>query len=210
MPRRAWYSRADQRSSSPTWPTVPSVGSVEDASRFCQREVRRGNEYDAVILDPPSYGHGPKGEAWSIQRDLLPLLELCGQLTARSRQFVLCTCHTPGIGAAELSAIFLTEFSATVASLLESVRSIWKPLKDEDWASGQFAVAGMMVVKHTGGQTPTNLQNRAAPSCVFAACVSLYITRRMTELITSRQNVRDQSRLPSLRGARQCASRTAF
>ena len=77
---------------------------VEDALKFCQREVKRGNEYDAVILDPPSYGHGPNGEAWSIRRDLLPLLELCGKLTAKRRAFVLCTCHTPGIGAAELSA----------------------------------------------------------------------------------------------------------
>ncbi|MEM8945773.1 MAG: class I SAM-dependent methyltransferase [Planctomycetota bacterium] len=77
---------------------------VEDATKFCQREVKRGNQYDAVILDPPSYGHGPKGESWSIKRDLLPLLELCGQLTADRRQFILCTCHTPGIGAAELSA----------------------------------------------------------------------------------------------------------
>ncbi len=77
---------------------------VEDALKFCQREVKRGNHYDAVILDPPSYGHGPKGEAWSIRRDLLPLLELCGTLTAQSRAFVLCTCHTPDIGPAELSA----------------------------------------------------------------------------------------------------------
>ena len=57
-----------------------------------------------MILDPPSYGHGPKGEAWSIKRDLLPLLDLCGQLTAENRLFVLCTCHTPEIGKAELSA----------------------------------------------------------------------------------------------------------
>lgn len=77
---------------------------VEDATKFCQREVKRGNRYDAVILDPPSYGHGPKGESWSIKRDLLPLLELCGELTSENRQFVLCTCHTPGVGAAELSA----------------------------------------------------------------------------------------------------------
>jgi len=77
---------------------------VEDALKFCRREVKRSNHYDAVILDPPSYGHGPKGEAWSIRRDLLPLLELCGELTATSRAFILCTCHTPEIGPAELSA----------------------------------------------------------------------------------------------------------
>lgn len=77
---------------------------VEDAVKFCQREVKRGNTYDAVILDPPSYGHGPKGEEWKIERDLLPLLELCGELTRERRAFVLASCHTPGIGPAELSA----------------------------------------------------------------------------------------------------------
>ena len=81
---------------------------VEDALKFCEREVKRGNQYDAVILDPPSYGHGPKGEEWSINRDLLPLLELCGALTAERRRFVLCTCHSPGIGPGELSA-YLSE-----------------------------------------------------------------------------------------------------
>jgi len=77
---------------------------VEDVVQFCRREVRRGNGYDGVILDPPSYGHGPKGQRWSIQRDLLPLLSLCGRLTEGRRVFVLATCHTPGIGPAELSA----------------------------------------------------------------------------------------------------------
>lgn len=77
---------------------------VEDAVKFCRREVKRGNRYDAVILDPPTYGHGPKGEEWLINRDLLPLLELCGELTERRPKFVLATCHSPGIGPAELSA----------------------------------------------------------------------------------------------------------
>ena len=77
---------------------------VEDALKFCQREVRRGNRYDCVILDPPSYGHGPKGQVWKIERDLLPLLEMCGKLTGRQPVLVLVTCHTPGIGPAELTA----------------------------------------------------------------------------------------------------------
>ncbi len=77
---------------------------VEDALKFCQRELKRGNKYDAIILDPPSYGHGPKGEAWSIRRDLLPLLEICGQLSSEDRKLILCTCHTPDIGPAELNA----------------------------------------------------------------------------------------------------------
>jgi 23S rRNA (cytosine1962-C5)-methyltransferase len=76
----------------------------EDAMKFCRRELKRGNRYDAVILDPPSYGHGRRGETWKIGSDLLPLLKLCGELTAGSRAFVLVTCHTPGIGPAELAA----------------------------------------------------------------------------------------------------------
>jgi 23S rRNA (cytosine1962-C5)-methyltransferase len=81
---------------------------TEDAMKFCQREVKRGNRYDAVILDPPTYGHGPKGEPWKIAEHLLPLLALCGELTVDSRAFVLLTCHSPGIGPAELSA-YLSE-----------------------------------------------------------------------------------------------------
>jgi 23S rRNA (cytosine1962-C5)-methyltransferase len=77
---------------------------VEDALKFCRREAKRGNRYDAVILDPPTYGHGPKGEAWQIKRDLLPLLQVCGELVERRPKFVLLTCHTPGIGPAELAA----------------------------------------------------------------------------------------------------------
>jgi 23S rRNA (cytosine1962-C5)-methyltransferase len=77
---------------------------VEDAARFCQRELKRGNQYDAVILDPPSYGHGPKGEPWKLEQDFLPLLRSCGELTAQNRGFVIVTCHSPGIGPPELAA----------------------------------------------------------------------------------------------------------
>lgn len=77
---------------------------VEDAVRYCQREVKRGSRYDAVVLDPPSYGHGPKGEAWRLERHLPELLGLCAELVERAPRFFLATCHTPGVGPAELSA----------------------------------------------------------------------------------------------------------
>ncbi len=86
----------------------PARWIVEDAMTFCRREVKRGNRYDAIVLDPPTYGHGPNGEPWNIKRDLLPLLKLCGELTERRPKFVLLTCHSPGIGPAELSA-YLSE-----------------------------------------------------------------------------------------------------
>ena len=96
---------ADFSDSSRDWP-IRWI--VEDAMKFCRREVKRGNRYDAIILDPPTYGHGPKGEEWLIKRDLLPLLSLCGELTERRPKFVLLTCHTPEFGPAELSA-YLSE-----------------------------------------------------------------------------------------------------
>jgi 23S rRNA (cytosine1962-C5)-methyltransferase len=81
---------------------------AEDAVKFCRRERKRGKQYDAVILDPPSYSHGPNGEPWKIDTDLLPLLKMCGELTAENRALVLVSCHSPGIGPAELAA-YLSE-----------------------------------------------------------------------------------------------------
>ena len=69
---------------------------AEDAAKFVKRELKRGNRYDAVILDPPSYGHGPRGEVWRLSKHLPRLLRMCGELTADRRRFLLLTCHTPG------------------------------------------------------------------------------------------------------------------
>lgn len=78
---------------------------VEDARVFCRREVKRGRAYDAIILDPPSYGHGAKGATWSIERDLPDLLADCDTLLSRGREegragFLLFTCHSPTFDAA--------------------------------------------------------------------------------------------------------------
>ena len=78
----------------------------EDALLFCQRELKRGNQYQGIILDPPSYGHGPKNQVWKIGKHLLPLLELCGELTTQSRGFVLLTNHSPDFSSADLEASF--------------------------------------------------------------------------------------------------------
>ena len=69
---------------------------VEDALKFVRRELKRDNRYDAVILDPPSYGHGPRGEVWKLEEELPMLLSLCGELTAGGGRFMLLTCHSPG------------------------------------------------------------------------------------------------------------------
>ncbi len=96
---------------------------VEDAHKFAARELRRGNHYDAVILDPPTYGHGPKGEEWKIARDLPRLLQLCAQLTEGHRSFILLTCHSPGFEPPEVEALLADcvfgscQFGATARSL---------------------------------------------------------------------------------------------
>lgn len=70
---------------------------VEDAMTFVQREIIRGNTYDIVIADPPSFGRGPKGERWKIQRDIENLIESLALLTAGNCQMMLVSCHTVGI-----------------------------------------------------------------------------------------------------------------
>ena len=55
---------------------------VDDCVKFVEREIRRGNHYDAIIMDPPSYGRGPKGEIWKIEESVYPLIQLCSQMSA--------------------------------------------------------------------------------------------------------------------------------
>jgi 23S rRNA (cytosine1962-C5)-methyltransferase len=69
---------------------------VDDAMKFVKREERRGHTYHAIILDPPSFGRGPKGEVFKIEDDLTPLLQACRSLLADDALFVLYSCHTPG------------------------------------------------------------------------------------------------------------------
>jgi 23S rRNA (cytosine1962-C5)-methyltransferase len=83
---------------------------AEDAMLFVRRELKRGNRYQAVILDPPSYGHGPKGEVWRLAEDLPELLSLCAKLTEADRRFVLLSCHSPGFGPRELGRVMAQAF----------------------------------------------------------------------------------------------------
>jgi 23S rRNA (cytosine1962-C5)-methyltransferase len=69
---------------------------VDDAMKFVKRDARRGTRYQGIILDPPSFGRGPQGEVFKIEKDLLPLLEECQTLLAQDALFVLYSCHTPG------------------------------------------------------------------------------------------------------------------
>jgi 23S rRNA (cytosine1962-C5)-methyltransferase len=92
----------------------------EDAATFVRRELRRGARYDALILDPPSYGRGPKGQVWKIDRHLEPLLDACGQLMQRRARLILLTCHTAGYSSNALRRLLARTCVAGNASQIEA------------------------------------------------------------------------------------------
>ncbi|MEM7030808.1 MAG: class I SAM-dependent methyltransferase [Chloroflexota bacterium] len=69
---------------------------VDDVAKFVAREQRRGNSYDGLILDPPSFGRGPKGNIWKFETDLPPLLAVCRAILSEQPVFILLSAHTPG------------------------------------------------------------------------------------------------------------------
>ena len=76
---------------------------VDDCMKFVEREGRRGNRYDAVIMDPPSYGRGPKGELWKIEDALFPLVQACAGLLSDSPLFFLINSYTTGLAPSVMS-----------------------------------------------------------------------------------------------------------
>mgnify|MGYP004647468409 FL=1 len=70
---------------------------VDDCVKFTEREIRRGNKYDAVIMDPPSYGRGPSGEVWKIEDNIDRLVSLCAQVLSERPLFFLINSYTTGL-----------------------------------------------------------------------------------------------------------------
>ena len=81
---------------------------VDDCVKFVEREIRRGNHYDAIIMDPPSYGRGPKGEIWKIEESVYPLIQLCSQILTDNPLFFLINSYTTGLQPAVLSYMIST------------------------------------------------------------------------------------------------------
>lgn len=81
---------------------------VDDCVKFVEREIRRGNHYDAIIMDPPSYGRGPKGEIWKIEDKIYPLVLLCEQLLSERPLFFLINSYTTGLQPAVLKYMIST------------------------------------------------------------------------------------------------------
>lgn len=85
---------------------------VDDAMKFVLREGRRGRLYDAVLMDPPSYGRGPTGEMWKIEDDLYPLVEACTKLLSPNARFFLINSYTTGLAPGVLSNVLRVALSA--------------------------------------------------------------------------------------------------
>ena len=69
---------------------------VDDCGKFVEREIRRGRRYDAIIMDPPSYGRGPSGEIWKLEENLFPFVELCTGVLSDEPLFVIINSYTTG------------------------------------------------------------------------------------------------------------------
>lgn len=105
---------------------------VDDAARFVAREERRGRRYDGVLLDPPTYGHGPKGSAWHLASGLEDLLAGIGRVLTEGTWFVACTAHATGLDPADLASRVRASMDRpatieAVALKLESRRGAFLP-----------------------------------------------------------------------------------
>jgi len=76
---------------------------VDDCMKFVEREIRRGNKYDAIIMDPPSYGRGPKGELWKIEESIFPFIKLTSEILSDDALFFLVNSYTTGLQPTVLS-----------------------------------------------------------------------------------------------------------
>ena len=78
---------------------------VDDCAKFVEREIRRGKRYDAIIMDPPSYGRGPGGEVWKLEQNLWPFVSLCAGVLSEEPLFVLINSYTTGLSPSVLSYV---------------------------------------------------------------------------------------------------------
>ena len=82
---------------------------VDDCIKFVEREIRRGNVYDGIIMDPPSYGRGPKGEIWKIEDSIYDFIQLCTKLLSPSPLFFLVNSYTTGLNPSVMTYMMGTE-----------------------------------------------------------------------------------------------------
>ena len=97
---------------------------VDDVTKFVQREIRRENKYDAIIMDPPSYGRGKNGEVWQFENNISDLVELCSNVLSDNPLFFLINSYTTGIS----------------SKVLENILNIKLKMKKEKLSSGEIGL----------------------------------------------------------------------
>lgn len=119
---------------------------TDDAMKFVQRQGRRGNRYDALILDPPSYGHGARGEVWRLARDLPKLLGALSRVLDVTFPMVLLTCHTPSVTTRTLAAMLREKFPGRGGNVLRIETGMMKLT-----ARAAQTISTTVEVRGTGG-----------------------------------------------------------
>lgn len=102
---------------------------VDDCVKFVEREIRRGNHYDGIIMDPPSYGRGPKGEIWKLEEKIHPFIALASQLLSDNPLFFLVNSYTTGLAPAVLTYMISNEVGKKFGGHVES-QEIGLPVKE--------------------------------------------------------------------------------
>lgn len=104
---------------------------VDDCVKFVEREIRRGNKYDGIIMDPPSYGRGPKGEIWKIEDSIYSFVQLCTQILSDDAIFFLINSYTTGLAPSVLNYMISTEIVKKWGGCVEA-EEIGLPVKNTE------------------------------------------------------------------------------
>ena len=102
---------------------------VDDCQKFVEREIRRGRHYDGIIMDPPSYGRGPKGEIWKIEESIYPFIRLTAELLSDNPLFFLINSYTTGLAPSVLSYMISTEIVPAHGGRVQS-EELGLPVRD--------------------------------------------------------------------------------
>lgn len=105
---------------------------VDDCLKFIEREIRRGRQYDALIMDPPAYGHGPNGEVWNIQKNLQPFIERTVSLLSDSPLFVLVNTYTEKLASINLAVMLRVALQEKFGGIV-SAQELGLPVSDTNF-----------------------------------------------------------------------------
>ena len=104
---------------------------VDDVVKFVQREIRRGNKYDAIIMDPPSYGRGSNGEVWDIEKNLNYLVEICSDVLSDDPLFFLINSYTTGLSSTVLSNLLSLKINSKYKGII-TCGEVGLPIKNNN------------------------------------------------------------------------------